>query len=105
MTKAVPKKLKQDAGVSFPEELMHLVRKGRTHGFVTYKEILQTYTEPENDLELIDSFLKYLGSIGVEVRDSKPLLEIPPEPDGKKKTVRDDDLTGLSEDSVLNYQL
>ena len=41
MTKAVPKKIKQDSGLTFPEELMYLIRKGRTHGFVTHKEILK----------------------------------------------------------------
>jgi len=103
MTKAVPKKIKQDSGVSFPEELMYLVRKGRQHGFVTYKEIVQAYSEPENDLELIDNFLKYLGQIGVEVRESKPLLEIPEIEIGKKKHLKEDDVTGLSEDSVRMY--
>jgi len=103
MTKAVPKKLKQDAGVDFPEELMYLVRKGRTHGFVTHKEILQAYSEPENDLEMIDSFMKYLGHIGVEIREAKSLLEIPEADEGKKKTAKDDDMTGISEDSVRMY--
>ncbi len=103
MAKAVPKKLKQDAGVSFPEELMYLIRKGRQHGFVTYKEIIQAYPEPEEDLEMIDSFTKYLGQIGVEIRDAKPLLEIPSEEDMKKKPDKDDDLTGMSDDSVRMY--
>jgi RNA polymerase primary sigma factor len=103
MTKAVPKKIKQDSGLTFPEELMYLIRKGRTHGFVTHKEILQAYSEPENDLEMIDAFLRYLGQIGVEIRDAKPLLEIPAIDDGKKKAVKDDELSGISEDSVRMY--
>jgi len=101
MVKQVPKKLKQDAGVDFPEELMYLVRKGRVHGFVTYKEVTQAYQEPENDLELIDAFMKYLSYIGVEIKDAKPLLEIPQE--GGSKPSKDDDLTGISEDSVRMY--
>lgn len=103
MTKAVPKKLKQDAGIDFPEELMHLVRKGRAHGFVTYKEILQAYQEPENDTELIDDFLRYLSQIGVEIRDSKPLLDLSETEPGKKKSGKDEEVTGLSEDSVRMY--
>lgn len=103
MAKAVPKKIKQDSGVSFPEELMYLIRKGRQHGFVTYKEITQAYPEPENDLEMIDSFIRYLATIGVEIRDAKPLLEIPTEADAKKKHDKEDDLTGLGEDSVRMY--
>ncbi|QQG49696.1 MAG: RNA polymerase sigma factor RpoD [Candidatus Berkelbacteria bacterium] len=103
MAKAVPKKIKQDAGVSFPEELMYLIRKGRQHGFVTYKEIVQAYPEPEKDLEMIDAFIRYLATIGVEIREAKPLLEIPAEGDAKKKHDKDDDLTGLGEDSVRMY--
>src|SRR5579871_309971 len=102
MTKAVPKKVKQDVGLNFPEEFMYLIRKGRQHGFVTYKEILQAYPEPENDLELVDEFMRYLGMIGVEIREPKPMLEIPEVDDGKtkKKAPKEEDLTGLSEDSV-----
>ncbi len=104
MTKAVPKKVRQDVGLEFPEEFMYLIRKGRQHGFVTYKEILQAYSEPENDVEMVDEFMRYLGSIGVEIREPKPLLEIPEaNPTGKKKAVKDEDLTGLSEDSVRMY--
>jgi RNA polymerase primary sigma factor len=103
MTKAVPKKIKQDSGLDFPEELYYLIRKGRAHGFVTYKEILQSYSQPENDVELIDDFMRYLGAIGVEIREPKPILDIPAEDAGKKKPVRDEDLTGLSEDSVRMY--
>ncbi len=102
MAKAVPKKIKQDSGVSFPEELMYLIRKGRQHGFVTLKEVIQAYPEPENDLETMDAFIRYLATIGVEIRESKPLLEIP-QVDGKKKPEKDDDLTGISEDSVRMY--
>lgn len=103
MTKAVPKKVKQDAGISFPEELMHLIRKGRQHGFVTYKELLQTLPEPEEDLETIDDFMRYLGHIGVEIRESKAILDIPGVGDEKKKNAKDDDLSGISEDSVRMY--
>lgn len=103
MTKAVPKKVKQDVGLSFPEEFMYLIRKGRQHGFVTYKEILQAYPEPENDVEMVDEFMRYLAQIGVEIREPKPLFDIPEENPGKKKAVKDEDLTGLSEDSVRMY--
>jgi len=102
MTKAVPKKIKLDAGLNFPDELMYLIRKGRQHGFVTYKEILQAYPEPESDLAMVDSYLKYLSHIGVEVREAKRILEIPEE-DDKKKAAKDEDLSGISEDSVRMY--
>ncbi|HSX41842.1 MAG TPA: RNA polymerase sigma factor RpoD [Candidatus Saccharimonadales bacterium] len=104
MTKAVPKKVRQDVGLEFPDEFMYLIRKGRAHGFVTYKEILQSYPEPENDVEMVDEFMRYLGHIGVEIREPKAMLEIPEaNPTGKKKVVKDEDLTGLSEDSVRMY--
>lgn len=103
MTKAVPKKIKQDVGLDFPEEFMHLIRKGRQHGFVTYKEILQSFPEPENNIELMDEFLRYLSQIGVEIREPKPLLDIPDENATPKKPGKDDDLTGISEDSVRMY--
>lgn len=103
MTKAVPRKIKQDSGLDFPEDFMYLIKKGRQHGFVTYKEILQAYPEPENDSELMDDFLRYLAGIGVEIREPKPMLEIPGEEPVTKKPVKDEDLTGLSEDSVRMY--
>jgi RNA polymerase primary sigma factor len=102
MTKAVPKKVKQDVGLNFPDEMIYLVKKGRQHGFVTTKEILQAYTEPENDVELVDEFMRYLSNIGVEIREPKPILEIPTlEADGTvKKRPKEEDLVGISEDSV-----
>ncbi|MEK7548300.1 MAG: sigma-70 factor domain-containing protein, partial [Patescibacteria group bacterium] len=106
MTKAVPKKLKQDAGVDFPHELMYLVRKGRQHGFITYKEILQSHPQIEDDLETIDDFLRYVASIGVELKEARPLLEIPEEvtpTTGKKKTGREDETASISDDSVRMY--
>jgi RNA polymerase primary sigma factor len=102
MTKAVPKKVKQDVGLNFPEEFMYLIRKGRQHGFVTYKEILQAYEEPENDPELVDDFMRYLGQIGVELRDPKPLLDIPTDEDVKKK-IKEEDVSNISDDSVRMY--
>lgn len=102
MTKAVPKKIEQDTGLNFPDELMYLIKKGRQHGFVTYKEILQGFPEPESDIETIDEFMRYLGTIGVEISEPKSLLDIPAE-DEKKKKVKDDDLTSASDDSVRMY--
>lgn len=101
MAKTVPKKIKQDAGVNFPEELMYLIKKGRQHGFVTYKEILQAMPEPENDLELTDAFMKYLAHIGVEIRETKSLLEIPLE--GETKKEKEEEMIGVSDDSVRMY--
>ncbi|MBI4948099.1 RNA polymerase sigma factor RpoD [Candidatus Berkelbacteria bacterium] len=103
MTKAVPKKIKQDVGLNFPEELMYLIKKGRAHGFVTYKEILQSHPLPEDDIELMDEFLRYLSFIGVEIRDPKPLLDIPTEETGTKKAAKDEEVGGISEDSVRMY--
>lgn len=104
MTKAVPKKIKQDTNLNFPEELFYLIKKGRQHGFVTFKEIIQSYPNPESEVEMIDEFLRYLATIGVEVRDPKPLLDIPVEnPEKAKRTTKDDDMTGMSEDSVRMY--
>lgn len=102
MTKAVPKKIEQDVGLNFPDELMYLIKKGRQHGFVTYKEILQGFPEPEKDIETIDEFMRYLSSIGVEITEPKSLLDIPGE-DEKKKKIKDDDLTSASDDSVRMY--
>jgi len=103
MTKAVPKKVKQDVGLNFPDELMYLLKKGRQHGFVTYKEILQSFPEPEVDLEMIDDFMRYLGTIGVELREPKSLLDIPDEESLKQKKSRDEEVATASDDSVRMY--
>jgi len=103
MTKAVPKKIKQDSNVSFSEDLMYLIRKGRQHGFVTYKEILQSLPEVENSIEMVDEYMSYLNHIGVEITDSKPLLDVPVENEAKKKGGKDEETIGLSEDLVRMY--
>jgi len=101
MTKAVPKKVRLDEGLNFPEEFMYLIRKGRQHGFVTYKEILQGFPEIENDIEMVDAFMRYLSQTGVEIKEAKRLLDVPEEGDAPK--VKEEELVGISEDSVRMY--
>ena len=100
MTKAVPKKVRLDEGLNFPEEFMYLIKKGRQHGFVTYKEILQSYPDVENDIEMVDAFMRYLSQVGVELREPKRLLDIPVEGEVQ---VKEEELVGISEDSVRMY--
>ncbi|MEX2012696.1 MAG: RNA polymerase sigma factor RpoD [Patescibacteria group bacterium] len=81
---------------------MYLIKKGRQHGFVTYREILQAFPEPEQDLEMIDEFMRYLSAIGVEISEPKAMLDIPGV-DEKKKPLKDDDVAVTSDDSVRMY--
>ncbi|HEY1074953.1 MAG TPA: RNA polymerase sigma factor RpoD [Patescibacteria group bacterium] len=86
----------------FPESLKRLVDKGRQFGFVTYQEILQSFPTIEDDIILLDRLYELLASRGIEVRESKSLLQLP-NSEPNKKDVKDDELGDISDDSVRMY--
>ncbi|TSC92385.1 MAG: sigma-70 family RNA polymerase sigma factor, partial [Candidatus Berkelbacteria bacterium Licking1014_85] len=80
------------------EKLTKLIEKGRSSGFVTYREILQAVEEPESHIQEIDIFYHTLQTMGIEVKEHKKLLEM-------EKTVEKPqaDLSEISDDSVRMY--
>lgn len=119
--------------LSFQESLKALIRKGKVHGFITAREILQAVPTLEDDIAEIDSFFSYCSAKGIEVQESPlRLITIPedkPEvkatPASKKKrpssmtyqqlidegpsraeleaATSEEDIPNLSDDSVRMY--
>jgi RNA polymerase primary sigma factor len=102
VTRIKPKnpRAKVDHGNVFPENIQHLINKGKEHGFVTYTEIMQAFPEPERHLNLLDTLYDELLFQGIDVRDSKKLLELPGD---KKEEPKITDLKDASDDSVRMY--
>jgi len=105
MAKKAPKMPDRSIPDVFTDELKPLIAKGRAHGFVTYRELMQYIPKPEKQIDLLDLLYDYFYEEGVEVRDATRLLARPTEDDPKLK--KDDgklsDLSEISDDSVRMY--
>lgn len=66
MTKRPPKKFVEEQ-LEFTDSLVQLAHKGRSHGFVTEKEIMQAFPVVEKDIPQLDSFFDYLFEHGIDV--------------------------------------
>ena len=93
------KPLKPELEIDLPDTLKDLVKKGKAHNFVTYKEIEQAMPNAEDDLALVDAFYEYLNIQGIEIREPKRLLEIP----GQDKPAKVAEAADISDDSVRMY--
>ena len=123
MTKRAPKAYIEER-LDFVTPLQDLLRKGKTHGFITAKEILQALPELENEVPQLDAFFSYCYDRGVDIQESpNRLLANPDQPAEPKKKVRrivngkstlvdagptraqlaDDEIPNLSDDSVRMY--
>jgi RNA polymerase primary sigma factor len=71
MTKRPPKKFVEEI-LDFTPELIELIRKGRSHNFVTEMEILQACPEVERSLPQLDAFFDYLIEHGIDVLTARP---------------------------------
>ncbi len=97
----MPKKMRYvipEETVEFDPSVKELIEKGKRHGFVTYQEILQAWSEVENDVSMLDALFDTLAVRGIEVREQKKLLQLD-EP-GKSKA---GELGDISDDSVRMY--
>lgn len=103
MPKRKPIAKKPEEKLDFPDPVADLARKGQRHGFVTYREILQTIPNVEGQVSLVDELFAYFAEHGIEVRDTaRRLLQAEGRvADGKKR--HDDDLADISDDSVRMY--
>jgi len=86
--------------IKFSPEIELLISKGRSAGFVTYQEILQSIPEPEKKLKVIDSLYNYFQVHGIDVKEARKLLEV------AKKGAKEEkipDISEISDDSVRMY--
>jgi RNA polymerase primary sigma factor len=124
MTKRPPKAYVEET-LNFVPALGELIRKGRVHGFITAKEILQALPDMEEEIPQLDAFFEHCYERGIDVQESpNRLLQSPTQevaPSGAKKKgsrskssglvdegptreeVADEDIPNLSDDSVRMY--
>lgn len=131
MTKRAPKAYIEEQ-LDFVDGLLTLIKKGRVHGFITAKEIVQAFPEFETDIPQMDFFFSYCFERGIEILESpnrilqtptNESIQEPPPAKGKKRVVRsvksgslvdsgpsrreveaaDEDIPNLSDDSVRMY--
>ncbi|MBU6389365.1 RNA polymerase sigma factor RpoD [Patescibacteria group bacterium] len=128
MTKRPPKAYIEES-LDFISALKELIKKGRVHGFITAKEILQAFPAMEDDLPQLDAFFYYCYDRGIDIQESPTrILQFNPdepaltEQDKRKATrarvakaqglvdegptreeVADEEIPNLSDDSVRMY--
>lgn len=85
-----------------PLEIQALYKKGKEHGFVTNREILQVMPEIEKDVPLLDELLGMFLEKGVEVREPQRLLQRAAETK-KAAAVKEGGVTEMTDDSVRMY--
>jgi RNA polymerase primary sigma factor len=73
MTKRPPKAYIEER-LDFVPPLRDLLKKGRVHGFITAKEILQAFPFLEDDTAQVDAFFQYCFERGIEVQESPTRL-------------------------------
>ncbi len=57
-----------------PEEVAHLIKKGREQRYVTHQEIMSVVPNAEQDVELLDDVYSLLVNLGIQVIDVKDAL-------------------------------
>lgn len=94
-------KLTKENVEHLPLELQRLYKKGKEHGFVTTREILQVLPEIENDIVLLDEFHVLLSDKGIEVRE--PIKFLAQAGAGGKSGKKERELEEITDDSVRMY--
>ena len=97
---------KSAAKKAFSEEkIEELIAKGKTRGFVTYAEILVFFPQIENNVIFLDELYRKLEASGVDVLETREMLEIgeseKPAKRGRKSAVEEGETP--SSDSVQMY--
>ncbi|MEK7565278.1 MAG: sigma-70 family RNA polymerase sigma factor [Patescibacteria group bacterium] len=85
------------------EKLADLVRRGKSRGFITESEIIQTFPNIEQDISGLEHLYSHLESINIKIISAQERLKLA-EP-GKEKTKKSDSHMGLGPlfDSVQIY--
>ncbi len=59
---------------AFPDEIKHLVKKGREQRYVTHQEVLRAVPNAEENIDLLDRVYSLFMDLGIEVIDVKDTL-------------------------------
>ena len=58
----------------FPDEVKHLIKKGREQRYVTHQEIMKVVPNAENNVDLLDEIYTLLVNLGIQIIDVKDAL-------------------------------
>jgi len=103
MAKKVVKYVKEEP-LPFSDEVNRVIEKGKAHGYVTMRELLQVFPNAEDEVLMIDEVFDYLISHGIEIQEEDQNVSILGNIISGQKT--DDIMEGLesiSDDSVRMY--
>lgn len=81
-------------------QINELIKKGKRRGFVTYDEILKTFPDVEENVDMLESLYEKMGTAGVDVLESGSLLDTPEETAAKQQVDMGED---SSYDSIQMY--
>lgn len=70
------KNTQQDA---IEQRALAVIEKGKKRGFITYEEILKAFPDIESDVMFLDDLYARLNELGIDVLESKNLLDLDPE--------------------------
>lgn len=76
---------------SFPEDVRHLVKKGREQRYVTHQEVLKAVPNAEENIDLLDRVYTLFMDLGVDVIDMKEALIWQRKKGGDKAQLTDGD--------------
>ncbi|MEK7609353.1 MAG: sigma-70 family RNA polymerase sigma factor [Patescibacteria group bacterium] len=86
------------------EKLADMVRRGRSRGFVTESEIIQTFPNIEEDISGLEHLYRHLEALNIKVISAQERLAPPPPPDKERfKRSETGAGTGPAYDSVQIY--
>lgn len=99
--KIIEKKIKKKSKADIvKEKIEELMKKGRLRGFITYAELLREFPRIEEDVMMLDDIFDKFQADGIDIIESKDLLEAGLEK-GKQKAEIDVDKASL--DAVQMY--
>ncbi len=96
--KKVPKYIKPKL-LNFPPGVQDLINKGERVGFITFREILQIFPQPEKKIPVLDLMYSELQRLGIEVKEGQRLLNAGQDEVAKKPAEGD----GNTDDFVRMY--
>ncbi len=85
----------------FPEDIRHLVKKGREQRYVTHQEIIAAIPNAEEDVDLLDEIYMLFVDLGIEVIDVKDALIWEKKGKGASVPEPTEDLAEIVSDDVV----
>lgn len=92
-----------DNRVRMSPEQEKIITKGELHGFVTEHEIMQAIPEPEKNIAVLDELYGVFFEKGIQVVEKKKLIDVNALINEGKETVKQGELSEISDDSVRMY--